>query len=200
MTHRLRRYSLKRNFGLQLRSKLAALRAAKVLKRGGIIAHHTGTLPGVAAVPRNRRALDRVIRFKQRNGPFLVLADSRRSAARLIRHYSPELRRQMRKAWPGPCTLLVPARPGLDSRLYRNGTLALRIDGSLQARQLAKASGGLLLSSSLNRRGGVTRAPSLRMRMRWHRHIDMALSGPAGSGKASVLMRVRGNVSTIIRP
>jgi L-threonylcarbamoyladenylate synthase len=194
---RQRLFSLKPS---PVRSKLAALRAAALLHRGGIIAHHTHTLPGVAANPRSAKAVNSLVRFKQRRGPFLLLADSVQRACGLIRFYSPALRRVIRTSWPGPVTLIIPAKPGLNPVCYRKSTLAVRVDASLQTRQLAAACGGFLLSSSLNRRGGATAEPSRKLRMRWHRHLNAVLPGPVSTGKASVLLRVWRNDSTTIRP
>jgi len=171
-----------------------------VLKLGGVIAHHTHTLPGVAASPHIPAAMNKLVSFKRRMGPFLLLADSVQTASGLIRFYSPELRKIIRTSWPGPFTLVIPAKPGLAPICYRNSTLAVRVDASLQTRQLAAACGGVLLSSSLNRKGGTTTEPSRKLRMRWHRHLDAVLQGPASTGKASVLLRVWRNDCTIIRP
>lgn len=200
MLHRQRPSSRTANCRSRIQGKLAALRAAAVLYRGGIIAHHTATLPGVAANPQHAKAVNRLVRFKQRNGPFLLLADSLRSATALIRFYSPHLRKLIRESWPGPVTLIVPAKPGLHPICYRKSRVAVRVDASLQTRQLAAACGGFLLSSSLNRRGGATAEPDRKLRMRWHRHLDAVLQGPASTGKASVLLRVWRNDSTTIRP
>ena len=200
MLHRQRPSSHTAKCRSRIQNKLAALRAATVLHRGGIIAHHTATLPGVAASPRQAGSVNKLVSFKQRHGPFLLLADSLRSATALIRFYSPHLRRLIRESWPGPVTLIVPAKPGLNPICYRQSRVAVRVDASLQTRQLAAASGGLILSSSLNRRGGSTAKPERRLRMRWHRHLDTVLQGPAGTGKASVLLRVWRNDSTTIRP
>jgi len=165
-----------------------------------MIAHHTATLPGVAANPRQSKAIDKMVSIKGRRGQFLLLADSLRTATALIRFYSPHLRRLIRESWPGPVTLIVPAKPTLHSICYRHSRIAIRVDASLQTRQLAASCGGLLLSSSLNRKGGVTLQPGRKLRMRWQRHLDGGLSGNPGTGKASVLMRVWRNDSTIIRP
>ena len=200
MRHRQRPSSHTAKSRSRIQDKLAALRAATVLHRGGIIAHHTATLPGVAANPRQTRAFNKLVRFKRRNGPFLLLADSLHSATALIRFYSPCLRRLIRESWPGPVTLIVPAKPGLHPICYRKSSVAVRVDASLQTRQLAAACGGLILSSSLNRRGGRTVEPGRRLRMRWQRHLDSVLQGPVGTGKASVLLRVWRNDSTTIRP
>jgi len=180
-------------------AKLAALRSAVLLRRGGMIAHVTATLPGVAVAPQLSLAVSRLSHFKQRSGPFLLLADSVGRALSLARYCSPMLRRIARHNWPGPVTLVFAGKPGLPPCCYRRGKLAVRVDASLQTRQLAAACGGLLLSSSLNRKGHAPSQPGLRLKMRSHRYLAGCLGGVACSGKASTIMRIWRNDSTIIR-
>ncbi len=171
-----------------------------MLRCGGVLAHHTATLPGVAASPYSASAIRRMQRFKQRRGPFLLLADSAHTALRLARWYSPALRRLARQSWPGPVTLLFAARPGLPACCYQRGALAVRVDAATQVRQLAAASGGLLLSSSLNRRAAAPRSPGLKTRMRLHRFLGGTLAGGAPAGEASTIVRIWRNNSATIRP
>lgn len=141
-----------------------------------------------------------MIRFKQRFGPFLLLADSIATALSLARFYSPELRRKAQTVWPGPVTLVFAGKPGLPACCYHRGMIAVRVDGSLQARQLAAACGGLVMSSSLNRRGKKAMQPALKHTLQMHRFIRAYLVGAPCSGKASSIVRVWRNDSTIIRP
>lgn len=181
-------------------AKLAALRAARLLNGGALLAHHTATLPGVVVSPGSPSAVARLIRYKQRQGPFLLLADSLATALSLSRNCTPALRKKARASWPGPVTLVFPARPGLPPACYRRGRVAVRVDASPQVRSLAKACGGLLISSSLNRRGGSTADPDRRLSMRLHRHLAGVVPGAAGSGRASTLLRLGRNDFTVIRP
>ncbi len=169
------------------------------MRRGHLIAHPTGTLPGIAGLPHSMTAIRSMQRFKQRQGPFLLLADSTRTALSLARFITPHLRQTARSAWPGSMTLVFPARPGLPKACYQRSELAVRVDSDPSVRQLAKASGGLLLSSSLNRKGEAAAMPGLGHRMRHHRHIRGYISGPKVHGKASTVMRIWRNHSTIIR-
>jgi len=91
-------------------------------------------------------------------------------------------------------------RPGLPVCCYHKGMIAVRVDGSVQTRQLAAACGGLVISSSLNRKGKKTSQPDLTYAMRFHRFGLTCLAGPLSSGKASSILRVWRNDSTIIRP
>ncbi len=193
---RLRQFSLRNS---KIAEKLSALRAARLLRQGGLIAHHTATLPGVAAIPNHAAAIARLQLFKQRKGPFLLLADSVATATSLARYFSPELRRQVRAAWPGPVTLVFAGKPGLPACCYQHGYLAVRVDASLQTRQLVAACGGLMISSSLNRRGAAVLQPGLTCTMRMHRFLRMCLEGKISSGKASSIVRVRRNRAVLIR-
>lgn len=170
--------------------KMRVLRAGRLIRRGQAIAHATSTLPGIAALP-TPAGLRRVQRFKGRRGPFLLLAASKRQAARLVRFFSPELRRRMQSVWPGNTTLAFPARPGLAKALYLKGMLAVRVDTDPGVRLLAKVCGGLLLSSSLNRKGGPWCMPGRAVRMRWHRYIATAESGAVMAGAPSRLLAIR---------
>jgi len=137
--------------------------------------------------------------FKQRQGPFLLLADSIHTALSLARYYSPELRRLAHQVWPGTTTLVFVGKPGLPACCYQHGRLAVRVDASLQARQLAAVCGGLLVSSSLNRKGGVPVRLERKLVWRSRHCLTASLYGRPGKGKASTILRVWRNDSTIIR-
>ncbi len=184
---------------MSVRSKLRALRIARVLRQGGCIAHATATLPGIAADPHNKGAVKLLQRFKQRQGPFLLLADSMGTALRQARYISPALRKAARSSWPGPVTLIIPAKPGLHPACYKQGSLAIRVDASQDSRVLAKGCGGLLLSSSLNRKQKKTSKPDRKTLLQFATFLSARLACDESSGKASQIMRVWRNQCTVLR-
>jgi L-threonylcarbamoyladenylate synthase len=149
-------------------------------------------VPGVAASPWSPEGLRRLIRFKQRPGPFLVLAGSVQAAARLAPFFTPELRRLMHDSWPGRTTLVFRGCPGLPVCCYQRGEVAVRVDASDFVRALSRHCGGYVLSSSLNRRGGITRPLTRSLRWRWQRHLAAVVPGAAGAGSPSTMLRLRG--------
>jgi len=167
--------------------------------RGGVVAHHTATLPGIAAAPVSSQSVAKLVAFKQRQGPFLLLADSVHTALSLARCHSPVLRQLARQSWPGPITLVFAGKPGLPACCYQDGKLAVRVDASLQTCQLAAACGGLLISSSLNRKGKMPAQPGRVLVMRSRHMLSGYLHDRAGSGTASRMLRIWRNDSTIIR-
>lgn len=170
--------------------KLNSLRLVPLLKRGGVVAHYTSTLPGVAALPKSRKAISSMQRFKQRRGPYLLLADSIATTRKLIRWYPAALRRLIGSGWPGGTTLIVPGRPGLPGCCYQKGKIAIRVDGDAACRRLAEACSGLLLSSSLNRKGGSVQEPCRSVQMHWHRLLAGRSGVGSSNGTASELYRV----------
>lgn len=182
---------------LPVRTRLHLRHAARLLRRGGLVAHQTGTLPGVAALPNHPDAAVRLCRFKQRHGPFLLLADTPRTATSLAVYLPPALRRAMRSAWPGPVSFVIPAAGASMARLsricYTGCSIAVRVDADPTCRYLAWLCGGLLISSSLNRRNQSVRLPDRRLRMRWHRHLVAQISSGAGSGNPSSLLKWSGS-------
>ncbi len=195
--HRPRRFSLRCKS--RTCARLAALRMASTLMQGGLIAHHTATLPGVAASPFSPKSVIKLMRFKQRPGPFLLLADSVATAMSLARYVTPELRRLAARAWPGPTTLVFAAKPGLPACCSSRGMVAVRVDASLQTRAMAARAGGLLISSSLNRKGESHAEPDVKLFMRKRRFLNGYAGGVESSGKASSILRIWRNDSTIIR-
>ncbi len=172
-TTRFRRYSVA--------DRLHCLRAAAHLKTGGLLAHHTATVPGVAASPFSPQGVKRMRVFKQRAGPFLLLAADVSSALRLALLPSPLLRHYARQYWPGPVTLVFRAKAGLPAVCYHRGSVAVRLDASPQVRQLAACSGGYVLSSSLNRRGRPTQVADRRTRYRLTRWLRTYLPSCSGT-------------------
>ena len=118
----------------------------------------------------------------------------------LARFFSPTLRRLARQSWPGPVTLVFAARPGLNRACYQKSMLAVRVDSDPATCQLASQCGGLLLSSSLNRKGGLAGTADYRTQMRWHRHLGGRIAGQSQLNSPSTIMRIRRNHCTIIRP
>lgn len=186
-----------------MRLKLQLLHTSQLLRHGGLVAHRTGTLPGVAAMPDHPSAVVRLCRFKQRRGPFLLLADTPRTAFSLAVYLPPVLRRATQQAWPGPVTFIVPAAglstARISSACFNGRDIAVRVDADPACRYLAQLCGGLMISSSLNRRGQSVRLPDRRLRMRWHRHIVAQVSSGSGSGSPSALLKWSGSRLRVLR-
>ncbi len=126
----------------ELEARVAA--AAAVLRRGGVVAYPTETFYGLGALARDAGAVARLAAAKGRpDGKPLPLLAADRAGAEEVAVLDGVARRLADRLWPGPVTLVVPARPGLPALIEAGtGTVGIRVPGSEVARALARAAGG----------------------------------------------------------
>jgi len=178
---------------VSISAKLQSLKAGKSLRLGGLVAHQTSTVSGIAASAISKQGIKKAQQFKQRQGPFLLLADCLSTALKQAIYIPTSLRKLAKTSWPGAVTLVFPARQHLHSACYQKRTIAVRVDADVETRRLAQVCGGLMLSSSLNRQGKTTKSPNLKLRYRWHRHLSKSMnSTPAINQNASKILKITG--------
>jgi len=171
--------------------KIQTLKAGEVLRRDGVIAHQTSTLAGIAANVQSLKAIRKAQTFKQRQAPFLLLADSVHTALQQAIYISPKLRKLAKSSWPGAVTLVFRAKKRLNPACYQKGCIAIRVDSDAQTRQLAKACGGLMLSSSFNRKNQAVQPLQRQQRYRQHRFVGAVLARKTqGNTRASSIYKI----------
>jgi L-threonylcarbamoyladenylate synthase len=133
----------------------AIVRAAAVLNDGGVVAFPTDTLYGLAADPRRSDAVLRIFALKGRpDASALPLIAADMAQARAVGKLDDVASRLAERWWPGPLTLVVPARAGLASEVLAGGrTVAVRVPAHDVARAIARAFGFPLTATSANRSG-----------------------------------------------
>jgi len=145
------------------------------LQQGRLLAHPTSTVAGIASNPQSHASIQRLQTFKQRQAPFLLLAASKKTVFQQCRYITLPLRSMLRQYLDTSVTLILPTKDNLPSACQKRGRIAIRLDANHETRRLAKACGGLLLSSSFNRRGKPILSLSPVIRMRLSRHITCIL-------------------------
>ncbi|WP_242394721.1 L-threonylcarbamoyladenylate synthase [Anaeromyxobacter oryzisoli] len=176
--------------------------AAAVLRAGGIVVYPTETFYGLGALASAGEALERLARAKLRpeGKPLPLVAADRAQVAAVARLEGAAVRLADR-LWPGPLTIVLPARPGVHPAIHAGtGTVALRIPGSEVARALAAAAGGALVSTSANLSGGPPpdRVAALDRTLRGR--VDHVLdAGPTPGGLPSTIVAVEGDAVRLVR-
>ncbi len=124
--------------------------AAEVLRRGGLVAYPTETFYGLGALARDAAAVERLAHVKGRpDGKPLPLVAADRAQVEEVAELGGAAARVADALWPGPLTLVLPARPGLAEAIAAGtGTVGIRVPGSEVARALARAAGGAIVSTS----------------------------------------------------
>ena len=132
----------------------AWLRAAEVIRGGGLLAFRTDTFYGIGADPFNPEAVRRIDELKGREGkPILVLVSDRAWAERLTRSRGRLFDALSERFWPGPLTLvLLGGERRVPARLRGpEGGVAVRWTSHVGLGRLIRALGDPITSTSANR-------------------------------------------------
>ncbi len=127
--------------------------AAAVIISGGIAAIPTETSYGLAVNPFNAGSLERLFEIKRRppTKPLLVLIDEVDRLSRLVSEVPESFKPLMDRFWPGPLTLIFPAKPDLPSLLTAGtGTIGVRISSNRSASEICRQAGGMITATSAN--------------------------------------------------
>lgn len=127
--------------------------AAAVIGAGGVVAIPTETSYGLAVDPFNSAALQRLFAVKKRppSKAVLVLIDSIEMLPRLVRKIPPRFTSLIDAYWPGPLTLIFPAREELPELLTAGSTtVGIRISSHPLAGRICRQAGGAITATSAN--------------------------------------------------
>lgn len=175
---------------------------AEVLRRGGIVAYPTETFYGLGALARDAAAVRRVAHAKGRpEGRPLPLVAGDRAQVEEVAELDPAAARLADALWPGPLTLVLPARPGLPAEITAGtGTVGIRVSGSDVARALALAAGGSLVSTSANPSGGPPPVSAGDLDAALRARLDAVLdAGPAPGGLPSTVVVLERGAARLLR-
>lgn len=128
---------------------LAADGLADWLLGGGAALFPTDTVPALAARPQAAAQLWQLKQRPARKPMILMGADAEALFAALELPIAPEWRAMAERCWPGPVTLVLPARGPLAQALHSEGSsLGLRIPACPLALELLRRSGPLATTSA----------------------------------------------------
>jgi L-threonylcarbamoyladenylate synthase len=189
--------------GLQPCSVADLNRAVTVLNQGGVVAFPTETYYGLAVDPVNPLALNHLFTLKQRetSKPILTLVDDRESLSSLVQEIPSFYVPLMDEFWPGPLTLIFPARVNLPALLTAGtGTIGVRQSSHPFARQLLRAFGRPITATSANISGGDAAVDAYEVRSQFGGRIDMVFDGGRTPGiVGSTLVGFAGDGIKLIR-
>ena len=125
------------------------------LQTGELIVYPTETFYGVGADPFSRAALERLFRVKAREAgnPIGLIAADTSMAFSLAREVPIDARRLADAFWPGPLTIVIPARDDLAPELTGPDGVAVRVSPNPLARALASGLGHPITATSANLSG-----------------------------------------------
>lgn len=130
--------------------------ALAALQRGEVIVFPTETLYGLGADALNAAAVEQVFQLKGRdlNNPFPVLVADVTMLDRLVASVPPLAQKLMDHFWPGPLTIVLPARHDIPRPLVsRTGGIGVRVSSQPIAARLLALLGHPLTATSANPSG-----------------------------------------------
>lgn len=183
-------------------SERALDETAAVLRRGGIVAAATETLVGLLVDARRSESLDRLWRLKRRAAgrPFPLLVPDVGAVESLAAAIPPLARRAIAAFWPGPLTLLLPARPGLPAYIVgREGMVAVRLGGPSVAASVCRRFGAQVTATSANVSGRLAPASAGEMETDIVTGVDLVIGGRAPGGPPSTIVSFGEGGYSIVR-
>ena len=179
------------------------LRAAGIIRNGGVVVIPTTGLYGLAADAGNPEALARIFRIKGRDPgkPILALIDRMEMLDQVAGKIASPVLQLMSRFWPGGVTFVVPARPGLSPILTSgSGTIGVRRVRHPVAAALVGAAGCPITGTSANLSGAPGCAAVEDIDPSVLEAVDLLLdAGPLAGGPGSTVVDVTGTVPVILR-
>ncbi len=182
--------------------------AIAVLRRGEIIAYPTETFYGLGVKFDMPESLKRLYDLKKRPGekamPVII------GQRGLLSEVVPEewvaslpnaAQSLMDRFWPGPLTLLLPAKEGLSEFLTAGaGMIAVRIPGESFALRMVKKAGFPLTATSANPSGMPPAVNAKEVMGYFEEHLDLVVDGgQTPGGLPSTIVDVTGIGMRIVR-
>ena len=160
--------------------------AARLLRKGGVIAYPTEAVWGLGCDPRDERAVLRLLALKDRavdKGLILIAADEAQLAPYIdMSRLDDTQRATVRASWPGPHTWIVPV--ARDAPAWITGShagIAVRVSAHPVVIALCNAFDGALVSTSANRAGDPAPRTRDAMDAAIQSGVDAVTAGETGS-------------------
>ncbi len=179
-------------------------KAADIIKHGGLVAFPTETVYGLGANALDPAAVAGIFRAKGRpaDNPLIVHIANKEQCQQLATHISDTARHLMDSFWPGPLTLILPARTDIPS-ITTGGldTIGIRIPSHPIALELLRLSDTPIAAPSANTSGRPSPTAAIHVQADLEGKIDAIIDGgPVEIGVESTVLDVTGDIPVILRP
>lgn len=179
-------------------------KAVEIIRAGGIVAFPTETYYGLAVDIDNQEGIKALFRLKQRPvlKPILVLIHEQTQLNEIVEFIPSVYKDLMRCFWPGPMTLLFPAKMGRVSSLTgESGTIGVRMSPHPVAKQLCSKWGKPITATSANISGLEPAHDADMVRDMFGTDIDFILDGGRTPGKeGSTVVGFENGELILLRP
>lgn len=173
---------------------------ALVIQRSGLVAIPTETFYGLGVNPFDARAVDRLRAVKGREDakPILVLVGSVNDLSSFVEHVPPVASILIEVFWPGPLTILFPARASLPLALTAGtGLVGIRLSSCQPLCELLTRVGPLT-GTSANRAGAAPARTAEAVQQALGDAVDLILdAGPTPGGLPSTVVHAHDSLRIV---
>jgi len=167
--------------------------AAQCINDGGVVAVGTESFYALAASALNGRAVARVADLKGRSSekPILAMIGDVSHIPLLVEFVSPVAELIIKGFWPGPLTLIFPARATIPAELTAGtNTVGIRLPNSDFLQSLLTLTGPLT-GTSANRAGAQPGRTAFEVHEQFNDCLELILdSGPSPGGQPSTILAI----------
>ncbi len=176
--------------------------AAKIIKRGGIIAYPTDTVYGLGCNPKNKKSVKKLFEIKKRgNKAIPILFNNIENMKKFVE--LSDLEKQIGiNFWPGALTIISKIREDLNLPYLIHqdlGYIGIRIPKSEIAIRLIEKCNGYLTGTSANISGQDSSRTSLEVRKIFKNNIDYIVDGGELEAKESTIIKIEKNKLIFLR-
>lgn len=178
--------------------------AAHILQKGGLVAFPTETVYGLGADALNPEAVFKVYEAKGRPGdnPMIVHISEQKQLYQLTFEITDDMETLMEAFWPGPLTMITPARPEVP-RVTTGGldTVAVRMPDNATTLELISETGKPLAGPSANLSGHPSPTTPRHVEDDLQDRIDAIIQGDdCRVGIESTVVDMTEDIPVILRP
>lgn len=177
--------------------------AVAALAAGELVVFPTESVYGLGADATRPDAVARLVAVRGREDgkPILVLASDLAMVTAVAAELPPPARRLASRFWPGPLTIVCPARPDLPAPLTAGtGTIGVRVPGHATARALVARLGRPVTAPSANPPGAEPPRTLAAARAYFGERVAAYVDGGELPGGASTVVAIVGDRVQIVRP
>lgn len=176
--------------------------AISLLKQGEVVAIPTETVYGLAADARNDSALRQIYAIKKRpaNNPLIVHIADKNQVLDWAETFPPLAQQLAQAFWPGPLTLVLPAKSHVSTILRANQpTIALRVPSHTNTLKLLQQSGLALAAPSANTHTQISPTTAAHVAADLGEHVPILDGGACKVGIESTIISVEGDDWRLLR-
>ncbi|MDH4223888.1 MAG: L-threonylcarbamoyladenylate synthase [candidate division Zixibacteria bacterium] len=184
-------------------NRQAILRAAEIVKKGGIISFPTETVYALGADAMNKQAVERIFQIKARetDKPFAIFVPDYTSLNEFVENISFYAEKLMGEFWPGPLTLIFKSKPGKLAHLTGGkNKLGFRVSSAEPVQLLLAEIKGPLTATSANLSGFRESVSAEDVYKQFKEKIELILDGGQSNEPIpSSVVDVSGDIPILIR-